>query len=803
MPFKVTARTILQLGGELISSDGIAFYELIKNAFDAKAKKVFVDVAVRLPIQVWIAAVKQLEQWEDTLNPREVSKVFPTFKESIINSVIPSRISNSWIADFDEATTLKQAFAILWDANYVQFRDSGEGMSLRDLDEVYLTVGTPKRFKQREASLKTGSKEVILGEKGIGRLSAMRLGEHLEVKTATAKDDCWNELLIDWSMFREHIGQLVEEVELTPRRGTKKDVTGSGTTITIRNLNSTWSHDRLQQIANTDLSRLTDPFAEKNRFPIHLKWNGSAVPVPKMSELIPEHAHALVEAWLEYETDEHDQWQPTLAGKIDYLVSGTTNAPIKGYTHTFACPTAEILSLLEETKDEDLTLDVVLNLGPLTMSCYWFNRRLLKSIEVNDEKLDLKKLIKQWSGGLMVYRDGFRVPPYGGADDDWLDLDRKALSSQGYKVNRAQIIGKVDISSADNPALMDQTNREGLRDCPEKRTLVAILKYVLETEFRGYIVEVDEELRDKERISFGTLSQLLAEVEEKIDVSLRRLDEANDEFPESGLDKIEFDLRAAFKVVVGVIGTMQQNVEDAEGERERLLFLASLGLSIEKLAHELNRATRHALDSLKGSTAQSRNADQLRTATLQLTSLQKRLQNLDPMLSPTRQRKTVFDLVDEVESIFAGHEAQFARHRISYGVVNKSQRPVMVKLVRAMVIQVLENLIDNSVYWLNMAASDKRSKHRKPEIRITIDGSKGRMEVWDSGPGIAEENAERVFRAFYTKKAAGKGKGLGLYIAREIAEYHGGSLILSEKESTSPGRLNTFVFDFASGKVVE
>ncbi len=33
--FKVTARTILELGSELISSDIIAFYELIKNGFDA------------------------------------------------------------------------------------------------------------------------------------------------------------------------------------------------------------------------------------------------------------------------------------------------------------------------------------------------------------------------------------------------------------------------------------------------------------------------------------------------------------------------------------------------------------------------------------------------------------------------------------------------------------------------------------------------------------------------------------------------------------------------------------------------
>ena len=35
MGFKIAARTLLHLGGELISSDGVALYELIKNAFDA------------------------------------------------------------------------------------------------------------------------------------------------------------------------------------------------------------------------------------------------------------------------------------------------------------------------------------------------------------------------------------------------------------------------------------------------------------------------------------------------------------------------------------------------------------------------------------------------------------------------------------------------------------------------------------------------------------------------------------------------------------------------------------------------
>ena len=47
MAFKVTARTLLQLGSELISSDAIAFYELIKNAFDANSPKVVVRPGFR------------------------------------------------------------------------------------------------------------------------------------------------------------------------------------------------------------------------------------------------------------------------------------------------------------------------------------------------------------------------------------------------------------------------------------------------------------------------------------------------------------------------------------------------------------------------------------------------------------------------------------------------------------------------------------------------------------------------------------------------------------------------------------
>ena len=125
-----------------------------------------------------------------------------------------------------------------------------------------------------------------------------------------------------------------------------------------------------------------------------------------------------------------------------------------------------------------------------------------------------------------------------------------------------------------------------------------------------------------------------------------------------------------------------------------------------------------------------------------------------------------------------------------------------VKFVRAMFIQVLENLIDNSVYWMSVGKRRKVADEAPREIHIVLDGNRNIIKVSDTGPGIAPENRERVFRPFFTLKPAGHGKGLGLYIAREIAEYHGGTLKLTDKGLKTTGRLNTFELEFLVGEGV-
>ena len=59
---------------------------------------------------------------------------------------------------------------------------------------------------------------------------------------------------------------------------------------------------------------------------------------------------------------------------------------------------------------------------------------------------------------------------------------------------------------------------------------------------------------------------------------------------------------------------------------------------------------------------------------------------------------------------------------------------------------------------------------------------------------------EEIFQPFVTTKPPGEGKGLGLYISREIASYHDAAIGISDKRTVHPDRLNTFVLSLESNK---
>jgi len=182
MSFKVKARVLLELGGELISSDAIALYELIKNAIDAGSAKIEIRLVVALTASGYQALCNELIQLTQRRVPEALvrSGVSRWFEPSTPSSVREKLIE--LLSDAPIETAKKHLRDYYIGSSYIEIEDWGHGMSRADLDEKFLTIGTPHRALQR-ANDQSNTAPLVLGEKGIGRLSAMRLGNTLELRT--------------------------------------------------------------------------------------------------------------------------------------------------------------------------------------------------------------------------------------------------------------------------------------------------------------------------------------------------------------------------------------------------------------------------------------------------------------------------------------------------------------------------------------------------------------------------------------------------------------------------------------------
>lgn len=218
---------------------------------------------------------------------------------------------------------------------------------------------------------------------------------------------------------------------------------------------------------------------------------------------------------------------------------------------------------------------------------------------------------------------------------------------------------------------------------------------------------------------------------------------------------------------------------------------------LEVVAHELARSTETTLALLSQRPAEGLSADVnslLKSLRDEMQTMNRRLRVLDPLSVSGRQRKETFDFVAMVRDVLAGHEPQFKRHNVSIDVtVERGAKTVMVHGVRGMFVQILENLIQNSIYWMDLRALDEQ--RYKPDISIAIGKPPNLLEFTDNGPGVQPSLRDEVFKAFFSTKGKSRRQGLGLYIASDCAKYHNGKIYLSDERKIHRDRLNTFVLE--------
>ena len=200
--FKPRARLLLQLGDQLIKNESIALLELTKNAYDADASKV--DIIMRHPDSI------------------------------------------------EEGT--------------IEIEDDGFGMTPDIVENVWLEPGSNYKQEQfAERRLTPIYQRLPIGEKGIGRFGAHKLGNLIEMTTKSANA---NEVFvrIDWTQFAEH--RYLEEVpiRIIEREHPQHFVGGkTGTRIVIKGFRKPWERGMARNVIRA-ITSITSPFETMDSF---------------------------------------------------------------------------------------------------------------------------------------------------------------------------------------------------------------------------------------------------------------------------------------------------------------------------------------------------------------------------------------------------------------------------------------------------------------------------------------------------------------------------------------------------------
>ncbi len=204
--------------------------------------------------------------------------------------------------------------------------------------------------------------------------------------------------------------------------------------------------------------------------------------------------------------------------------------------------------------------------------------------------------------------------------------------------------------------------------------------------------------------------------------------------------------------------------------------LADVGVLVAGLAHEIGTPMGVIQGHAQLLEAAVRDDDgrwRLKTIREQVGRIQRIMQSLLNMARPGRHRRIPLDIEGLAANTLAFVQEKLTRRDIESCIESCDSPSVLGEPERLQ--QVLLNLFLN--------AADAMPDGGTLTVSASPRASDVELLIRDTGPGIADDDLERIFEPFFTSKAAGEGNGLGLSVARGICQEHGGDLVVKE---TSP-----------------
>jgi signal transduction histidine kinase len=691
-PFRARSRVLALLGDQLIGSDHLAIFELVKNAYDADAT----TATVRL---------RRIET-----------------SEPIIDVV-----------------------------------DDGDGMDLRTIRDIWLELANDHRELQRKAKQRTKLfGRLPLGEKGVGRFAVHKLGRRIRLVTRPRNSSVEYLVRVDWDALIQTKYLDQTQVDITTRQPSyflaEHGRAEHGTRIRIEGLRKrTWKRGDVRQLFRA-VTAISSPFETNEAFkavldvPDHPEWLLDMPDVESLLKMAPWHFSFVFDGKFSWKYEFRSPIPNRLEGRN--LGADGDHLLIDAPRGSRSRPIADLLMLD--------------GIGPIRGSfvSYDRDRKVLALLPQNQL---LKSFLEQ-QGGVRVYREGVRVYNYGEPDDDWLQLDIRRVNRPAQRLSRNIVVGAVNLSIESSERLREKTNREGF-DQTEAF-------YRFKTLITGVIHKFEvERAIDKDR-----LKVLLEGPDGSVTIPV--------ETPIQEL-RVAINNNAGSIVLLPLVDRIENEYQEM---RDLLLRAGMTGLNLAVIIHEVERGIRSIYEAAKAGSPVALVEQQSR-------SLMRLIESLGGLLrEKSRGKVDIRQLVQEAAEI---NTRRFRRHHIqmTYELPNEGD-PFVIKGSSPLLLNVLTNLIDNSIYWLRVRWPDKQPDQenvRRIFVGVSDEIEGGRSLILaDNGPGFQDE-PDVVTKPFFTRRP--DGTGLGLYYASLAMTLSGGTLRFPDRDDLE-------LPDWATGAVI-
>ena len=358
-------------------------------------------------------------------------------------------------------------------------------------------VATPFKAKNPLAA-GAGRKRRVVGEKGLGRLSTLRLGKKLHMLTQAKNSPCW-EVSIDWSAFgkSDSLSESFADIRKYPGEPPFSE-TGSGTRLTIHDMSARWEENKMSDLRN-NLSRLLSPFAQADEFNISLER--AELLFPEMKIEAPEfleNPKYLIRGRVDEKGDVRAEYRFT-------PVSSANPAREKTVYETWR----NIYGSRNNRGGLEYSSPERASCGPFDFEIRAWDLSADDTGEIAGrfgiKRNQIRKAISAHKG-LSIYRDGVLVLPKSDKNRDWLGLDLRRVSRIGTRLSTNQILGYVSISAERNPEIRDTSDRERLISCPE----VAEFEAIAATAVALLETERDKDRGDRKKQKLESLFEKLS-----------------------------------------------------------------------------------------------------------------------------------------------------------------------------------------------------------------------------------------------------------------------------------------------------